>query len=69
MQNRQGSSDLPGTGLDEEYDRRLAGFLRIGSDFSENYYQIEVPLKPTEYKKALPIGYPLKQYGNQIQFN
>ena len=48
----EGSSDLPGTGLDEEYDRRLVGFLRIGSDFSENYYQIEVPLKPTEYKKG-----------------
>ncbi len=38
--------------LDSDYldgDVPLVGFLRIGTDFSENYYQIEVPLQFTPY--------------------
>ncbi|MFD0860991.1 cell surface protein SprA [Sungkyunkwania multivorans] len=30
-------------------DGDLIGFLRIGTDLNENYYQIEVPLSPTPY--------------------
>ncbi|MDG1571010.1 cell surface protein SprA [Robiginitalea sp. M366] len=32
----------------------LVGFLRIGTDFSENYYQIEVPLEYTPFSAATP---------------
>ena len=47
-----GSTKLPGLGVNEDYDKRLVGFVRLGSDFSENYYQIEVPLKPTDYNQS-----------------
>ena len=40
---------LPGTGAQEEFDKRMVAFLRIGTDLTENYYQIEVPLKPTSF--------------------
>ena len=45
----QGQSPLPGSGTNEEYDRRMVAFIRLGTDYQDNYYQIEVPLKPTEY--------------------
>lgn len=32
----------------------LVGFLRIGTDFSENFYQIEVPLEFTDFSAATP---------------
>jgi cell surface protein SprA len=38
--------------MDADYlsdDMPLVGFLRIGTDFSENFYQIEVPLQFTPY--------------------
>ncbi len=38
--------------LDSDYlddDLPLVGFLRIGTDFSENFYQIEVPLQLTPF--------------------
>ena len=44
-----GEEKLPGEGVDQEFDKRLVAFLRIGSDLTDNYYQIEVPLKPTAY--------------------
>ena len=40
---------LPGDGIDNDFDERLVAFLRLGSDINENYYQIEVPLKPTSF--------------------
>lgn len=40
---------LPGEGTSDDFDRRMVGFVRLGTDLSENYYQIEVPLKPTSY--------------------
>jgi len=40
---------LPGEGASEDFDRRMVGFVRLGTDLSENYYQIEVPLKPTSF--------------------
>lgn len=35
-------------------DIPLVGFLRIGTDFSENYYQIEVPLQFTSFSANSP---------------
>jgi cell surface protein SprA len=35
-------------------DTPLVGFLRIGTDFSENYYQIELPLQFTPFGSADP---------------
>ncbi len=43
--------------LDSDYlddDIPLVGFLRIGTDFSENYYQIEVPLQFTPFGASTP---------------
>ena len=40
---------LPGEGSDEDYDHRLVAFIRLGTDIRDNYYQIEIPLKPTFY--------------------
>ncbi|MGB2171719.1 MAG: cell surface protein SprA [Flavobacteriaceae bacterium] len=45
----QGQTPLPGSGTRDEYDRRLVAFVRLGTDYQDNYYQIEVPLKPTSY--------------------
>ncbi|HER40071.1 MAG TPA: cell surface protein SprA, partial [Salinimicrobium catena] len=33
-------------------DGELVAFVRIGTDFTNNYYQIEVPLKPTDFGAA-----------------
>ena len=44
-----GQTPLPGEGTLEEYDRRMVAFVRLGTDYTDNYYQIEVPLKPTDY--------------------
>lgn len=35
-------------------DTPLVGFLRIGTDFSENFYQIELPLQFTQFGAASP---------------
>ncbi|RNC91860.1 MAG: cell surface protein SprA [Allomuricauda sp.] len=43
--------------IDSDYsndDTPLVGFLRIGTDFSENYYQIELPLQFTPFGSAAP---------------
>ena len=48
----EGEPKLPGEGSLENFDKRLVGFIRLGSDFTDNYYQIEVPLKPTAYSQA-----------------
>ena len=44
-----GNPPLPDTEGDSEYDNRLVAFLRLGTDNKDNYYQIEIPLKPTPY--------------------
>ena len=44
-----GNELLPGEGTEDEFDRRLVAFIRLGTDYQDNYYQIEVPLKPTSY--------------------
>ena len=33
----------------DDFDKRLVAFIRLGSDLNNNYYQIEIPLKPTSY--------------------
>lgn len=47
-----GQKPLPGEGTGEEYDRRMVAFIRLGTDFLDNYYQIEIPLKPTDYMES-----------------
>ena len=44
-----GEAPLPGEDLDGNYDNRMVAFIRLGSDFKDNYYQIEIPLKPSSY--------------------
>ena len=69
----EGSPNLPGTGASENFDKRLVGFLRIGSDFTENYYQIEVPLKPTDYNQGSSNRFSAEQVweteSNSIEFS
>ena len=48
-----GQKPLPGQGSTEAFDERLVAFIRIGSDYKDNFYQIEVPLKPTEYESNI----------------
>ena len=44
-----GQKPLPGESTAEDYDRRMVAFIRLGTDFLDNYYQIEIPLKPSNY--------------------
>ena len=44
---------LPGEGSIENFDKRMVAFMRIGTDMTENYYQIEVPLQPTPYTEGV----------------
>ena len=47
-----GNPKLPGEGIRDQFDRRLVAFIRLGTDYKDNYYQIEIPLKPTEYSES-----------------
>jgi cell surface protein SprA len=44
-----GNDPLPGSNSEEEYDRRITAFIRLGTDYQDNFYQIEIPLKPSSY--------------------
>ena len=48
-----GKNPLPGEGTADELDRRMVAFIRLGTDYQDNYYQIEIPLKPTEYSENI----------------
>ncbi|MAT79906.1 MAG: cell surface protein SprA [Flavobacteriales bacterium] len=48
----EGKELLPGDGVEDDYNQRLVAFLRLGSDINDNYYQIEVPLKPTTFSSG-----------------
>ena len=37
--------------IDGDYDNRIVAFIRLGSDFKDNYYQIEIPLRPSSYQE------------------
>ena len=63
------STKLPGEGATEEFDKRLVGFLRIGSDFTDNYYQIEVPLKPTAFNQNSSNRYSADQVWEPDSFS
>ena len=60
----EGSNKLPGEGAEDELDKRLVGFLRLGSDLTENYYQIEIPLKPTSYNNGSSNRFSADQVWN-----
>ena len=38
---------LPSESSNENLDESIVAFIRLGSDVDENFYQIEIPLKPT----------------------
>ena len=38
---------LPSESSNDNLDESIVAFIRLGSDVDENYYQIEIPLKPT----------------------
>ena len=42
MQSQLQVKVLPGEGAANEFDQRLVAFIRLGTDFKDNYYQIEV---------------------------
>lgn len=48
----QGQNPLPGEGTLDEFDKRLVAFIRLGTDYKDNYYQIEVPLKPSSFMEG-----------------
>ena len=50
-ESTQGQTPLPGSGVNDEYDKRMVAFIRFGTDYKDNYYQIEVPLKPTSFSE------------------
>ena len=68
-----GKPKLPGDGPEENYNDRLVAFLRLGSDINENYYQIEVPLKPTSYNSSTNLKFSSESVwipeSNSIEFD
>ncbi len=48
-----GENPLPGETAQEKFDKRLVAFIRLGTDITENYYQIEIPLKPTAFTEGV----------------
>ena len=43
-------------------DNDVTGFLRLGTDFDQNYYEIEVPLTPTNPGNDVCVcGNPLRR--------
>ena len=48
-----GNEPLPGAGSEDEFDRRMVAFIRLGTDYQDNFYQIEIPLKPTDYTENM----------------
>ena len=43
----ESTTDRPKLPIDN-LDESIVAFIRLGSDVNENYYQIEIPLKPTK---------------------
>jgi len=52
---------LPGTGTLEQYDQRMVAFVRLGTDYQDNYYQIEIPLKPTAFQEGTANRYTAEE--------
>ena len=47
----------------DDYDRRMVAFIRLGRIF-DNYYQVEIPLKPTDYAES-SSNIQLMKFGNR----
>ncbi|MBK5278663.1 MAG: cell surface protein SprA [Bacteroidia bacterium] len=45
-------------------DNQLVGFIRLGTDFDENYYEIEIPLKITKFGVSRNVDdiWPVENY-------
>ena len=56
-----GQDELPGAGATPEYDNRMVAFIRLGTDYKDNYYQIEIPLKPTPWDTETTNRYTAEQ--------
>ena len=48
-----GNEPLPGIDSEDEYDKRMTAFIRLGTDYQDNFYQIEIPLKPSSYTENI----------------
>ena len=48
-----GYEPLPGLNSEDEYDKRIVAFIRLGTDYKDNFYQIEIPLKPSDYDENI----------------
>ena len=48
-----GYEPLPGLNSEDEYDKRIVAFIRLGTDYQDNFYQIEIPLKPSDYDENI----------------
>ena len=59
-----GQEALPGEGSEDEFDKRLVAFIRLGTDYQDNYYQIEIPLKPTAYSENTSNRYSAEEVWN-----
>jgi cell surface protein SprA len=55
---------LPGEGSEDEFDKRLVAFIRLGTDYQDNFYQIEIPLKPTAYSENTSNRYSAEEVWN-----
>ena len=60
-----GQEALPGEGSEDEFDKRLVAFIRLGTDYQDNYYQIEIHQNPQHTLKILPIDIAQKKFGIQ----
>ncbi|MDG2109240.1 MAG: cell surface protein SprA [Flavobacteriaceae bacterium] len=59
-----GQETLPGEGSEDEFDKRLVAFIRLGTDYQDNFYQIEIPLKPTSYRENMSNRYSAEEVWN-----
>ena len=59
-----GQEELPGEGSEDEFDKRLVAFIRLGTDYQDNFYQIEIPLKPTSYSQSVSNRYSAEEVWN-----
>ena len=59
-----GQEALPGEGVEDEFDKRLVAFIRLGTDYQDNFYQIEIPLKPTDYSENTSNRYSAEEVWN-----
>jgi len=49
-------AEAPTDGDVDLKDDEMVGFIRFGNDFTENFYQVEIPLKKTQFGDPSPEG-------------